>query len=58
MLALRYRYQGVVESRDIYDATRSKMSGSAQPDESDPEYKNGPNGFELDAVLFWASGTQ
>ena len=42
----------------IYDAPRSKTRRSAQPDESDPEYKNGPNGFELDAALFWASGTQ
>ena len=25
---------------------------------SDPECENGPNGFGLHTVLFWASGTQ
>ena len=42
----------------IYDAPRSKMRRSARGEKSDPECENGPNGFELDAALFWASGTQ
>ena len=41
-----------------YEALGSKMSHPAHPDQSDPESKNGPNEFELDAELFWASGTQ
>ena len=42
----------------IYEAPRTKISDPAHPDQSDPESKNGPNEFELDAELFWASGTQ
>ena len=42
----------------LYDAPRSKRSPSARGEKSDPECENGPNGFELDAALFWASGTQ
>ena len=42
----------------IYDALRSKISRSAHGEKSDPECENGPNGFELNAALFWASGTQ
>ena len=46
------------KSSILYEAPGSKISHSAHPDQSDPESKNGPNGFGLDAVLFWASGTQ
>ena len=42
----------------IFDALRSKISRSAHGEKSDPECENGPNGVGLDAVLFWASGTQ
>ena len=38
--------------------TRSKISRSARRVKSDPECENGPNGFGLDSVLFWASETQ